>query len=69
MAASTKKLSFLDRFLTLWIFSAMLLGVFGGYFFPGINKIINAFQVSGWDDQYPHRHRPDHDDVPAARQG
>ncbi len=45
MATSTKKLSFIDRFLTLWIFSAMLLGVFGGYFFPGINKIINAFQV------------------------
>jgi len=45
MATSTKKLSFIDRFLTLWIFSAMLAGVFGGYFFPAINKIINAFQV------------------------
>jgi arsenite transporter len=45
MAVSVKKLSFIDRFLTLWIFSAMLVGVFGGYFFPVITKVINAFQV------------------------
>jgi arsenite transporter len=45
MTASAKKLSFIDRFLTLWIFSAMLAGVFGGYFFPAITKVINAFQV------------------------
>jgi arsenite transporter len=45
MASSAKKLSFIDRFLTLWIFIAMLAGVFGGYFFPVITKIINAFQV------------------------
>jgi len=45
MTVPLKKLSFIDRFLTLWIFAAMLTGVFGGYFFPGITKIINAFQV------------------------
>ena len=45
MATSSKKLSFIDRFLTLWIFSAMLAGVFGGYFFPAITKVINAFQI------------------------
>jgi arsenite transporter len=45
MATTSKKLSFIDRFLTLWIFAAMLAGVFGGYFFPVITKVINAFQV------------------------
>src|SRR5271157_1123535 len=40
-----KRLSFLDRFLTLWIFLAMLIGVFWGYFYPGVREVINAFQV------------------------
>jgi ACR3 family arsenite transporter len=40
-----KQLSFLDRYLTLWIFLAMLAGVLGGYAFPGIRNVINAFQV------------------------
>jgi ACR3 family arsenite transporter len=40
-----KKLSFLDRFLTLWIFTAMLVGVFGGYLFPDVRDGINWFQV------------------------
>ena len=43
--APTKKLSFLDRFLTLWIFLAMFIGVMGGYLYPGVRDIINAFQV------------------------
>jgi len=38
-----KKLGFLDRYLTLWIFAAMLLGVALGYFFPNIPTAINAF--------------------------
>ena len=40
-----KKLSFLDRFLTLWIFAAMVLGVGIGYFIPGVEGLINSFQV------------------------
>jgi ACR3 family arsenite transporter len=39
------KLSFLDRFLTLWIFAAMILGVGLGYFIPGVEAFINSFQV------------------------
>jgi len=40
-----KRLSFLDRFLTVWIFLAMLVGVGGGYLYPGIRAVINYFQV------------------------
>ncbi len=39
------KLSFLDRYLTLWIFLAMIVGVGSGYFFPGIVPFINKFRV------------------------
>ena len=39
-----KRLSFLDRYLTLWIFLAMFVGVFSGYLFPGIVDFWNSFQ-------------------------
>ena len=38
-----KKLSFLDRFLTLWIFTAMAIGVAVGYFIPSSSGFINSF--------------------------
>ncbi|MBI4345172.1 MAG: ACR3 family arsenite efflux transporter [Euryarchaeota archaeon] len=41
----SRRLSFLDRFLTLWIFLAMFVGVGWGYLFPGVREYINLFQV------------------------
>ena len=40
----SKRLSFLDRYLTLWIFLAMFIGVFSGYFHPGVADFWNKFQ-------------------------
>jgi ACR3 family arsenite transporter len=39
------RLSFLDRYLTLWIFIAMGVGVGGGYLFPAVVPFINSFNV------------------------
>ena len=44
MSTITKKLSFLDRYLTLWIFLAMFTGVFSGYLFPPVVDFWNSFQ-------------------------
>src|SRR6478609_3040389 len=42
-ANERKKLSFLDTYLTLWIFLAMAVGVAIGYFFPSSSTFINSF--------------------------
>ena len=45
MSSITKKLSFLDRYLTVWIFTAMAVGIGLGYFIPEVETFINSFQV------------------------
>jgi ACR3 family arsenite transporter len=45
MNTLTKKLSFLDRDLTVWIFAAMAFGIALGFIFPGIEGLVNSFQV------------------------
>ncbi len=45
MKPATKQLSFLDRFLTLWIFMAMFVGVMTGCLYPPVKEIIHSFQV------------------------
>ena len=44
MEKVSKKLSFLDRFLTLWIFVIMFIAVLSGFLFPGIVNFWNSFQ-------------------------
>jgi ACR3 family arsenite transporter len=44
MSQITQKLSFLDRYLTVWIFAAMAVGIGLGYFVPSVEGFINQFQ-------------------------
>jgi ACR3 family arsenite transporter len=44
-ASVTRRLSFLDRYLTVWIFLAMAVGVGSGYWTPGVVELITHFQV------------------------
>jgi arsenite transporter len=45
MTIITRKLSFIDRYLTLWIFIAMLIGIGSDFFYSGITDFWNTFQV------------------------
>ena len=40
-----QRLSFLDRYLTFWIYFAMIVGVGTGYFFSGIIPFLNKFSI------------------------
>lgn len=45
MKSLTKELSFLDRYLTVWVFAAMALGIGLGFLVPGVEDFINRFNV------------------------
>jgi ACR3 family arsenite transporter len=45
MAGPSKGLSFLDRYLTVWIFFAMAAGITLGYFFPGVPALITGLSI------------------------
>ncbi len=64
---STRRLSFLDRYLTVWIFLAMGAGIVLGSLFGKLPDALNSLSVG--TTNIPNRHWPDFDDVPAAGTG
>lgn len=42
---TSKNLSFMDRYMTLWVFLAMALGILSGFIFPSLPKLINSWSV------------------------
>ena len=55
MSTVTSRLSFLDRYLTVWIFAAMALGIAIGWFVPGVEAFVDPFQRG--HDEHPARRR------------
>ncbi len=45
MNGVARRLAFLDRYLTLWIFLAMIAGIGLGYRFPDVVNLLTRFQV------------------------
>lgn len=42
---TTKELSFMDRYMTLWVFLAMALGILSGFIFPSLPQLINSWSI------------------------
>lgn len=42
---TSKNLSFMDRYMTLWVFLAMALGIISGFIFPSLPKLINSWSI------------------------
>lgn len=45
LESAPKRLSFLDRYLTVWIFLALTVGVSSGYLWPGVERLLNRFSL------------------------
>jgi len=67
MAIAAKQLSFLDRYLTIWIFLAMGVGVLSGYLYPGIPGFWNPLSVG--HNQHVDSRRAHCHDVPSSGKG